>query len=448
MPRAGHAAPPTALAEIQGLYGAFSFPEKLLQKIWLRGDFDRAAARTLDGRRLHIRHPGKWNLLGGPDFQGARLRFDDGPEITGDIEVHLNAADWAAHGHARDRAYDRVLLHVVLFAPEASGQARGADGREIPTLVLLPLLHHALEEFAAEEAVENLAQGALARLPEQLGTLALPELASLLQREAARRWRQKVHFARLRIQRLGLEDACHATALEVLGYRFNRAPMLRVASRWPLRQWASGAFGADEAFAAELAGWSVQGVRPANHPRLRLRQYASWTRARPDWPERLHAFTRAFPPIALAGVTRDVRRAHRLKALRDCAAGELCAETIRGARFDTLLCDGLLPLLGAHGGGELQGGWFHWFCGDLPPLLRNGLRQFGLFAGGSRPACNGMAQGLLGWLIESEAHEQAEPRPAGNRGPFETASLSARLAGDRKNRGAKPFSSRGFGRGA
>ena len=108
-----------AVAEMQGLYGPFSFPEKLLQKIWLRGDFERAAAVTTDGRQVRVMHPGKWNLLGGPDFRGARLRLGDGPELTGDIELHLRAADWVAHAHAQDRNYDGVVLHVVLFPPEA-----------------------------------------------------------------------------------------------------------------------------------------------------------------------------------------------------------------------------------------------------------------------------------------------------------------------------------------
>ena len=107
--------PVPAVAEIQGLYGPFSFPEKLLQKIWLRGDFNRAAAVTTDGRRVTVLQPGKWNRLGGPDFRGARLRLDDGPEFTGDVELHLRASDWAAHAHVADRAYDGVVLHVVLF---------------------------------------------------------------------------------------------------------------------------------------------------------------------------------------------------------------------------------------------------------------------------------------------------------------------------------------------
>ena len=81
----------TVLAEIQGLYGSFSFPERLLQKIWLRGDFDRTKAVTCDGRPVRVIHPGKWNLLGGPDFGSARLRFSDTPgrETIGDVELHL-----------------------------------------------------------------------------------------------------------------------------------------------------------------------------------------------------------------------------------------------------------------------------------------------------------------------------------------------------------------------
>src|SRR5690606_29567876 len=113
------------------------------------------------------------NLLGGPDFSGARIRFADTSELTGDVELHLRAADWDAHGHARDPAYDRVILHVVLFPPGARAITTGGRGNEIPVLALLPLLHRALEEFAADEAVENLASHAVARLPDELGTLTV-----------------------------------------------------------------------------------------------------------------------------------------------------------------------------------------------------------------------------------------------------------------------------------
>lgn len=392
------------LGEVQGLYGAYSFPEKLLQKIWLRGDFDRASAVTSDNRKVRILHPGKWNLLGGPDFIGARLRFGETAtnDILGDVEVHLRAGDWDAHGHARDPAYDRVMLHVVLFPPDLDYVTRGADGGAIPMLALLPLLHRALEEFAADEAVESLANRPISRLPDELGTLQPNELAALLRRYASARWKQKIHFAGLRIQRLGWEGACHCTALEILGYRFNRTPMLRVAARWPLAKWADTMVNSDEVFEAECDTWSLQGVRPANHPRTRLRQYARWTSACPDWPTRVRELERALPLFEETS-THDARRRFRFGQLRDRIAAEVCANQIGGTRLGNLVCDGLLPLLSAATERNFELVWYHWFIGDLPPLLTSGLRQLGFFDGRVQPACHGAGQGLLGWILERDS---------------------------------------------
>ncbi len=398
-----------SVAELQGLYGAYSFPEKLLQKIWLRGDFDRAAARTTGGVAVRVVHPGKWNLLGGPDFAGARLRFGaaDAREVFGDVEIHLRAADWEAHAHARDPAYDRVVLHVVLFPPAAGHVTRGGGGGEIPVLALLPLLHRGLEEFAADEAVEVLANRPLSRLPDELGTLPARALAGRLRQEALARWKQKVHFARLRIERLGWEGACHQTALEVLGYRYNRAAMLRIAGQWPLAAWTAGEIDVDAVFAAEAGAWSLQGVRPANHPRTRLRQYAAWNRAQPAWTDRVLALAAELPSLAAGddagGDTRTWRRTGKLTAWRERLADTVCGGAVGGTRLDNLICDGLLPLMAAQTGRELHHLWFHWFVGDLPGFLTSGLRQLGYFDARTQPACHGAAQGLLGWLLAREA---------------------------------------------
>ncbi len=355
-------APADAVAEIQGLYGPFSFPEKLLQKIWQRGEYDRAKAATTDGRPVQVLHPGKWNLLGGPDFRGARLRLAQGEVITGDVELHLHAEGWAEHGHASDRAYDDVVLHVVLFPPEVGHATQGAGGM-IPVLVLLPLLLHDLEEFAAEDAVENLANRPISHVQELLGAMGAEDLMSLLRRNAERRWRQKVHFARLRVQRLGWEAACHHAALEILGYRFNRAPMLRIASAHPLGEWAEGAVDPEFVYAEETGLWSLQSVRPANQPRTRLRQYAAWIAASPDWPRRLIALKEVLPAATAMAPTTVARRVHRFGALRDRILAEICAVAVGGTRFDNLVCDGFLPLLAVETAADLGGLWWHWFPG-------------------------------------------------------------------------------------
>jgi hypothetical protein len=228
---------------------------------------------------------------------------------------------------------------------------------------------------------------------------------ALLRAKAARRWEQKVHFARLRVQRLGWTEACHHSALEILGYRFNRATMLRVAGRWPLAAWTRQCENVwEEALAGEAGAWSVQGVRPANQPRNRLRQYA----ARPDWPEGLAQLGPRLPEVSADLATGVARRQFRLGALRREMASAVCTDAITGTRFDNLVCDGLLPLLAVHGAGGGLGLWSHWFPGDLPPFISRTLRELGVFAGRMNPACHGPAQGLLGWLVDFERQSYAD----------------------------------------
>lgn len=398
-----------AVAELQGLYGPFSFPEKLLQKIWLRSEYDRSRLVTTSGERVTVFFPGKWNLLGGPDFKGARLRFGDGRLVTGDVELHLRANDWAAHAHAEDRAYAGVVLHVVLFPPPRGHVTRAGDGHEIPVVALLPLLFHDLEEYATEDAVESLTNGATARLLEQLSPLSTEELTALIERHSRERWNQKVHFARLRVQRLGWAEACHHAALEILGYRFNRAPMLRIAGAHPRSEWLKPAWTAETLFEEERAAWSLQGVRPANHPRRRLAQYGAWMAARRSWPEELLKVAADFPLPALRETTSEVRRRGRLVALRRRLGDDLCAGAIGGTRLNNLVCDGFLPLLAAHTEADFAGLWHHWFCGDLPQGSNTVLRQLGVCGGPGRPSSHGVAQGLLGWRIAREQTEAASP---------------------------------------
>lgn len=412
------------MAEVQGLYGTFSFPERLLQKIWQRGDFDATSARTVDGHRVRVVHPGRWNHLGGPDFADARLVLD-GRELIGDVELHLHAKDWAAHGHAADPAYDNVVLHVVLF-PCAEAVTRGAGGRGIPILCLLPLLHRGLEEYAADEAVEQLAGRPLHHAQEILGALGNEELNTVLRDHAALRWQSKVHFARERIARLGWVGACHHAAMEVLGYRFNRAPMLMAASALPLGEWSASRVDPAHVFEELGERWSLQGVRPLNHPRLRLRQYAAWCVARPDWPERLRD-TPILRELAGAdagenddqrgsGAVGEWRRAVRLSQRRIQIRGIICAGAVSGSRLDNLLGDAFLPLLSAETGRHLRFAWSGWFAGDVPEALVRVLRSLGVFGGRANPVAQGPLQGLLGWMLAREAHLRAGESAVGGRG--------------------------------
>jgi len=395
--------PTLILHEMQGLYGPYTIAERVVQKIWLRRDFCQASLRLQDGRPLSIRTPGAWNLLGGPDFRQARLLVGE-EMVQGDVEVHFHGVDWRAHGHAHDHAYDNVVLHVVLFPPGAGEPpARRSDGSEIPTLVLLPLLHRSLEEYASDDALESLTSRDVVASISDLARMPADKLIHLLTTEAKRRWQQKLHYAELRINKLGWQDAAHHTALEILGYRRNRAAMLQMASRHPLPQWGGG---------LDLAGlygegggwWDIQGVRPANHPRIRLKQYHDWVCASPDWPRRMLGVLSDFPEMGVAVTTTgNLRRIASLAMLRERLVHAVLSGAVGGSRMDTLVCDGFLPLGALVAQRDLWPCWFHWFLGDVPFDLRRSLGMLGVAGRGARPHCHGWAQGLLGWMAGREA---------------------------------------------
>ena len=100
------------------------------------------------------------------------------------------------------------------------------------------------------------------------------ERIARLRQLARERWNLKVHFAGIRIRRLGWAAACHTTAMEILGYSRNRSAMLMTADRYPAEVWRDGGVDPDEVLGRKEIPWQIQGVRPANQPRIRLAQYA------------------------------------------------------------------------------------------------------------------------------------------------------------------------------
>jgi hypothetical protein len=242
-------------------------------------------------------------------------------------------------------------------------------------------------------------------LREVLAGEAPEKLQLEIHQYASRRWQAKVHIARARIERLGWADACHQATMEVLGYRPNRGPMLAVAETWGLARWQAGEVDIEAVFLANAGEWRIQGVRPANHPRLRLAQYARWVSARPDWPEGLADLTKAWNRESGAGETLRMRRKLlRMSAKRAELAREVCGGLLSGTRLDTWVCDAALPLLAARSAGEPDPGagyggiWQAWFPGDAPAELVRLMREFGLAGRRGEPVGQGSLQGLLGWL--------------------------------------------------
>ncbi|MFP4674524.1 MAG: DUF2851 family protein [Opitutales bacterium] len=390
----------SGIEEMQGLYGPFTISERVLQKIWLRQDFEARGLRAASGRKLEILDPGRWNLQEGPDFKEASFRLD-GELVCGDVEVHFEVGDWRNHGHDRNSGFAKVVLHVVLHAPREKQlpSVENTDGRTPELLVLLPLLDRDLESYAADEALRELER---ADEPEWVAEFLGQSLGSRLKtlyQLGMTRWEQKAGFAAKRLERMGWNEACHQSCLEALGYARNRASMSRLAVRYPLERFRRGDLDPDSLYQEEAAYWKLSGVRPANHPRTRLRQYCKLVAGNPDWPEKLAA--RLCSPSLVGNKasgsekTSAFRRAAGLPKLCKILRESVLAGQFGERRCNTLICDGALPLASAAGLlKQAPAYWWHWPPGDSPEALNRFLRNAGITCR-ERPQANGWRQGAL-----------------------------------------------------
>lgn len=126
--------------------------EKLLHFIWKFRLFDTGNLITTDNEPLEIVHPGLHNTNAGADFQQGKVRI--GKTLwAGNIELHLDSADWFRHKHDMDDAYGNVILHVVY--EQKGNTATRRNGEKIPTLELKrrinPSLLSRYEELAKRQ---------------------------------------------------------------------------------------------------------------------------------------------------------------------------------------------------------------------------------------------------------------------------------------------------------
>jgi hypothetical protein len=106
--------------------------EDFLHYLWNHKKFNHGALQTTAGAVIELVNTGMHNQLAGPDFFNARLRIN-GQLWAGNVELHVKASQWYAHGHEEDHAYDNVILHVVW---EEDIAVYGTQNMPLPTLEL------------------------------------------------------------------------------------------------------------------------------------------------------------------------------------------------------------------------------------------------------------------------------------------------------------------------
>ena len=106
-----------------------NIPEKFLHYLWKNRLFSEEKLATQLGEKIEVLEVGQHNIHAGPDFQNARIRIGKTLWI-GNVEIHIHSSDWYCHGHHHDKAYDNVILQVVL---NHNQQVRRTNNEVIPT---------------------------------------------------------------------------------------------------------------------------------------------------------------------------------------------------------------------------------------------------------------------------------------------------------------------------
>jgi hypothetical protein len=302
-----------------------------------------------DGRTVEVVQPGFWNHAGGPDFDRAVLRFSRpgkpaSEPVVGNVEVHLRAADWHAHGHDTDPAYEATILHVVW---ESAGTKAffpaTASFRSVPQVVLrdqlvapwpeLRPLCRALLQRPLPAAVPGRCSPLLAALPADEVAEVLRAAGRFRLEQKSRRW-----FWRTRLA--GPEQALYEALAEALGFHANQIPMRLVAQRLPWKKLRAQSLPARLAHLFGLGGFlpeeSVARLRA--EPRAWLRElWEIWWKARGPLAHAL--LPRGQWRLAgLRPLNRPERRLAALAHLVPCLPQLLAVLKSRDAdRFGTLL---------------------------------------------------------------------------------------------------------------
>ena len=215
--RAAHYA--ARLSEPQGVWPS----EKDLCDAWESGAVNGRGKRlrTVTGALVDVLQIGARNSGDGPDFLGAVIAIELPGQprrvIRGDIEMHLKATDWFAHGHEPNPAFASVVLHVV---EDAQGMVEIAGA---------PVLEMRQDTRRRKRKTKVITPKLL-----DLGVVKAHDAAAMLDALGDARLEERAAAMEGDIAVVGPEQALYEALLRGLGYTRNMTPFQEVARLMPI----------------------------------------------------------------------------------------------------------------------------------------------------------------------------------------------------------------------
>ncbi len=199
--------------------------EKFLHYIWKNKLFDTENKLDDEGNKIEILSTGIQNTDAGPDFFNAKIKIGN-TLWAGNVEIHIKSSDWYKHNHHKNKAYNNVILHVVV---ENDKKTVAENTKKIPTLVLKynPELFDRYSELS-----ENQSSISCENFISEIDTFILNSWLSNLLIERAE---QKTSYAEnlFNFKKSNREEIFYILTARAFGFKVNALPFEMLAKSLP-----------------------------------------------------------------------------------------------------------------------------------------------------------------------------------------------------------------------
>jgi hypothetical protein len=203
--------------------------ESFLHYLWQFQYFAKDDLKISGGEKLQIFQPGLRNAHSGPDFENAKIKIGK-LEWRGCVEIHIKASGWNDHHHSTDKAYEKVVLHVVW---DNDKPIHRTDGSTMPTLELknrveLSLWNRYKKLFTSVDSIPC--------------SRSWPQIAdviklSMLDKTVVQRLESKSAAVKTLLTKNNhdWEETCYQLLCKNFGFKVNAEPFLHLAEVLPYR---------------------------------------------------------------------------------------------------------------------------------------------------------------------------------------------------------------------
>ncbi len=219
--------------------GGRPIDERLVQAIWNEQLIARDRLVTLTGKPVRVVDPGRWSGSGpGPDFRAADLEIG-GKRLRGDVEIHVDSAEWGRHRHSRDFEYNGVVLHAFLRLTDNAATDMLHNGEQAERLELEPVLSPDLDTIVRSLGADecHFDEGAAPAECRQAVSRLDPDLVRRFLIQASRE-RMEEKAARYAAQRSGesADQVLYQAVMAAMGHRGGKTLYFLLAKRTPLEE--------------------------------------------------------------------------------------------------------------------------------------------------------------------------------------------------------------------